>query len=344
MHQDWHSNLRTEKIKTHFIHFLTVYQKKALFYRQMSVMLKSGIPLTGALRQLKQLSSISEIAEKLLTYIEKGETLSYAMEQSGTNFSRLEVKTISAGELSGNLAELMEKIAAYFESLQDVKYRLIGGMIYPAILLHAAIIIPAIPLIFTKSLFAFFARILPALIVIYGAGFAIFLVNRTLSRPEMSEIRDAMLLKLPLGFGRLFRVVSVIRFLHAFNCLYSAGVSILESIKLSAEATGNKIIEKEFLKSLKNVEKGENLASAFAGNIFLPSIVIEMFSTGEHSGRLDETIEKAAWHLQQEVNLAVEAILKIIPVVVYLLVALYAAIIIISSYARYIGSINSLLE
>jgi len=132
--------------------------------------------------------------------------------------------------------------------------------------------------------------------------------------------------------------------LQAFNCLYSAGVSITETIKLAADASGNKIFEKEVSRALQRVEKGSGLTEAFADNVFLPPIVLDMFATGQMSGRLDETLDKAVWHLQNQVNLAVEAILKIVPVVVYLLVALYVASIIISFYARYIGEINSLLE
>lgn len=344
MHQDWHSNLRTEKIKKTINHFFTFHQKKAFFYRQMAVMLRSGISIIASLRELKKQTMSKNISESLLFYIEKGETLSFAMEKSRGIFSNFEVKSVFAAEISGNLAEIMEKLAHYFETLQDVKYRLFSGMIYPAILLHAAIIIPAIPLLFTKSVFAFFSRILPMFILIYGIVFGIFFLYRFFSKSEMLEARDSLLIRAPLGIGNLFKTVSLIRFLQAFNCLYSAGVGIVESIKVSAEASGNRIIEKEILKSGKIVEQGGSLYEAFSKNIFLPPLVLDMIQTGEESGRLDETTEKAIWHLQQNVNLAVEAILKIFPVVVYLLVALYVASIVISFYSNYFSQINNLLE
>lgn len=344
MHQDWHSNIRTQKIKTSIIKFWTSHQEKAFFYRQMSVMLKAGIPVDAAIRQLKSQQTTEKIGEMLLPFIEKGKPLSNAMENSGKLFSTLEIRTISAGEISGNLAELLEKLAMYFETLQDVKYKLVSGMIYPAILLHAAIIIPAVPLLFTKSVFAFLARILPPFILIYGAGFGVYFVYKTLSKPEMEEIRDTLVLKAPLGFGKLVKTVAVIRFLQAFICLYSAGVPVVEAVKIAGKASGNKLIEKEILISGKLVEQGFPLSSAFSGSNFLPPLVIDMFQTGEQSGRMDETLEKAAWHLQNDVNLAVEAILKIIPVVVYLIVAFYVATIVFSFYARYFSQINSLLE
>ncbi|MCX7705550.1 MAG: type II secretion system F family protein [bacterium] len=344
MHQDWHSDFRSQKIKKAIINFWTTHQKKAFFYRQMAVMLKAGIPVASAIRQLREQKTTDEITEKLLSYVEKGQTLSYAMEQTDGMFSNLEIKTISAGELSGNLAELMEKLALYFETMQDVKYKLVSGMIYPAILLHAAIIIPAIPLLFTKSVFAFFVRILPPFILIYGIGFAIFLVYKTFSKSEMEETRDNLVLKIPMGFGKLFKTVGVIRFLQALGCLYSAGVPILEAIKISAQASGNKIIEKEILRSGKLVEQGLTVSAAFSTNTFLPPLVIDMFQTGEQSGRMDEMIDKAVWHLQQQVNLAVEAILKIIPVIVYLIVAFYIASIVISFYRNYFSQINDLLD
>ncbi|MCM8814661.1 MAG: type II secretion system F family protein [Candidatus Omnitrophica bacterium] len=344
MHQNWHSDIRPQKIKGAFIQFITIHQKKALFYRQFAVMLKSGISIVACLKQLKTLSGSSDISENLLSSVERGEKLSYAMENSRNFFTNLEIKTISAGEISGNLVELLEKLASYFETIQDVKYRLISGMVYPAILLHAAIIIPAVPLLFTKSILAFLARILPIFIFIYGCAFVIFFSYRALSKPEMEEIRDFIVLKIPIGFGKLFKKVSVIRFLHALNCLYSAGVPITEAIKISAEASGNKIIEKEIVKTGKLVEQGIGFSEAFSANSILPPIVIDMLQTGHQSGTMDRMLEKAASYLQQEVNLAVEAVLKIIPVVVYLLVALYVASIVISFYRGYYYQINSLLE
>lgn len=331
-------------MKSAFVKILTAYQEKAIFYRQMSIMLRSGIPIYSALRQMQSYSGLKEITNILSVFVEKGEFLSSAMGKTDYAFSRMEIASISAGEQSGNLPEIAGRLANYFETLQDVKNRLIAGMIYPSILLHAAIIIPAVPLIFTKSMAAFFIRIFPMFIIIYGAAFVIFFVNKTLSKPEMIEVRDTLLLKLPAGFGKLFKKIAVIRFLQAFNCLYSGGVSVVESVKISAEATGNKIIENEFLKAVPHIRQGKNLSSAFAGNPYMPDIVIDMFSTGEISGKLDETIEKATWHLQQEVNLAVEAILKIIPVIVYLIVAMYVASIIISFYTGYFSQITSLIE
>ncbi|HPC28886.1 MAG TPA: type II secretion system F family protein [bacterium] len=331
-------------MKNNFAKILTAYQEKAVFYRQLGIMLHSGIPISSALRQMQSYTNLNEIINILVTYVEQGDLLSDAMKKTGYTFSKMEIASISAGEKSGNLPEVAGRLAGYFETLQNVKNKLISGMIYPAILLHAAIIIPAIPLIFTKSIFAFFIRILPPFIIIYGAGFAIFFVKKTLSKPEMIKIRDALALKLPAGFGKLFTKISVVRFLQAFNCLYSAGISLIDSIRISAESSGNKVIEEELLKAIPIVQEGKNLSYAFARNPYLPGIVIDMFSTGEISGNLDETLEKAAWHLQQEVDLAVEAILKIVPVVVYLIVALYVAMIIISFYANYFSQINSLLE
>ncbi len=331
-------------MKRRLVKILTAYQEKAIFYRQLSIMLRSGIPISSALRQMYSYSNLKEIINTLMLFVEKGETLSTAMSNAGYAFSRMEIASVSAGEHSGNLPEIAGRLAIYFETLQDVKNKLIAGMIYPAILLHAAIIIPAIPLIFTRSVFAFFIRILPMFIIIYGSVFAVFFAKKVLSKPEMIQIRDAIAIKLPAGFGKLFRKIAVVRFLQAFNCLYSAGVSVVESIQISAESAGNKIIENELLRAVPQVQNGKSLSSAFAGNLYLPAIVIDMLSTGEMSGKLDETLEKAAWHLQQEVNLAVEAIIKIIPVIVYLLVALYVTLIIISFYAGYFSQINSVLE
>jgi len=326
------------------VKILTAYQDKAVFYRQIGIMLGSGISLSSALRQVQSNSNFKTIINILVTGVEQGESLSNAMSKIEGVFTRMEIVSVSAGEKSGTLAETAERLANYFEILQNVKNKLIAGMIYPAILLHAAIIIPAIPLLFTKSVAAFLMRILPMFILIYGAGFGIFFVKKLLSKPEMIETRDAFILKLPLGLGKLFTKMAVIKFLQSFTCLYGAGVPVIESVKIAAECSGNKIIETELLKAVPRIHHGSNLSSAFAGNAYIPHIVIDMFSTGELSGRLDESLEKAIWHLQQEVNLAVEAILKLVPVVVYIIIAVYVAFIVISFYAGYLSQINSLIE
>ena len=323
------------------------FRKKALFYRRLSVMLAAGLPLASALKNIRDSKGnegTSAMAGIFYESVSKGTKLSEAMSNFDKSiFTIFETRVVLSGETSGNFSEVLGQLADYFEFLDTTLKRLLSGLVYPIFLLHAAIIIPAVPALFLSGFGAFLLRIIPPFVVIYGCVFAGIAIRRIFgSSSSLALLWDGWVIRIPV-FGNLARTVALIRFLRAFVCLYSAGVGAVETVRLASETMGNAVMENEISRAIPFLKEGKTLAEAFAGNPFLPATVYEMLQTGEISGTIDLMLDKATDYLQHDLDMLVEKIVTLVPVIVYLIVATYVAIIVISFWRNYAGGIDSLL-
>jgi len=322
------------------------YKTKAVFYRQMGVMLKSGLSLLKALDNLvsgRQEKSLRDITSILRKGVVSGKSFAGQMELCSGVFTRLETSVIRGGERSGNLTEVFTQLAVHFEFLQNIKSKLISGMVYPVFLLHAAIIIPAVPALILGGAVQFFKAVLPPFILIYGCAAAVIVFRKTVSHSSpAAQAWDTFVIRVPV-FGKLIITISMVRFLQAFTSLYVAGIGIIESVQIATQAMGNSMMEKEMLKSLPLLREGKLLSESLTNNSYIPPVVLDMLKSGEVSGKMDETLSRVSGYLQDEVETTIQRVITILPVIIYLLVAMYIAFIVISFYARYLGQIGSLM-
>jgi len=322
------------------------YKTKAVFYRQMGVMLKSGLSLLKALDNLvsgRQEKSLRDITSILRKGVVSGKSFAGQMELCSGVFTRLETSVIRGGERSGNLTEVFTQLAVHFEFLQNIKSKLISGMVYPVFLLHAAIIIPAVPALILGGAVQFFKAVLPPFILIYGCAAAVIVFRKTVSHSSpAAQAWDTFVISVPV-FGKLIITISMVRFLQAFTSLYVAGIGIIESVQIATQAMGNSMMEKEMLKSLPLLREGKLLSESLTNNSYIPPVVLDMLKSGEVSGKMDETLSRVSGYLQDEVETTIQRVITILPVIIYLLVAMYIAFIVISFYARYLGQIGSLM-
>jgi len=318
-----------------------------MFYRQLGVMLNSGLDILYSLENIMKNTNnieLKNIISFLYKGVSSGELLAQCMKKfSSKTFTKFEINVILSGEKSGKLPEVLFQLAEYFESMYKVKSKIITGMLYPAILFHLAIIIPASPNLILKGIGAFLKTIIPPFLFIYGIIFSIILIKKLFTNSILVSLWDNLVIKIPL-FGKLIRQIIIVRYLQSFTCLYTSGVGVIESIPIAAETMDNSIIKNEILKSLFLLKEGKTLSEAFANNPYIEKIVYDMIKTGEVSGKIDETLKHVLQYLQSEIETTIERIVKIAPVVVYLIVALYIAYIIISFYAGYLNQVNSLFE
>ena len=322
------------------------YKTKSIFYRQMGVMLKSGLSLLKALDNLssgRQEKPLRETTSILREGVVSGKSLAGQMEICSGVFTRLETSVVLGGERSGNLAEVFTQLAVHFEFLQNIKSKLISGMVYPVFLLHAAIIIPAVPALILKGPVQFFKAVIPPFILIYGCAAAVIVFRKTISHSSpAAQVWDAFVIRVPV-FGKLIITISMVRFLQAFTSLYVAGIGVIESVQISAQAMGNSLMEKEMLKSLLFLKIGKLLSESLVSNRYIPPVVLDMLKSGEVSGKMDETLSRVSGYLQDEVETTVQRVITILPVIIYLLVAMYVAFIVISFYSRYLGQVGSFM-
>ncbi|MFH0797626.1 MAG: type II secretion system F family protein [Candidatus Omnitrophota bacterium] len=321
------------------------YQTKALFYRQLGVMLKAGMPILNALGTIRTTGFDAAVTLTLCDRISSGKSLTEALLHfSPRIFSPFEVAIMRAGEASGTLPDVLEKLADYFDFLHRARAKLISGLLYPAMLLHAAIIIPAVPNLISRGLGAFLGTTLPALAILYAAIFVFGVLPKKLcSLSAFGSWLDGIIINLPV-VGPLVKRVVLLRFLRAFVCLYVAGIGIIRAVQIAAQTMGNSVIERETLKMVPRLEESGNISEVFALNPYFPSMLLEMLRIGEMSGKMDETLTRVINYMEHEVETGTERLVAMLPVIVYLLIAVYVGYIVISFYFRYFSQIGSLLQ
>jgi len=320
-----------------------IFSGKKEFYFRLSSLLSSGFDIISAISNLEknnplhQKNVISFIKREIL----KGKNLSEAMKNFSL-FSNFEIKSISAGIKSGNLPETLLSLSDYFSFLENIRRNIISGLTYPFILLNLAIIIPAIPTLFLKGFFPFLGKIIIPFIIIYGSIFVFGYLPDIYKKRNLREKLDEIIIKIPF-LGKILVNFQVVIFLKTFVILYKAGIDIISSFRDATEVIGNETIKKQFDKNFALLKENIPISEAIKNNQFLPDEVKGMIETGEISGNMDKTIEKVIQYTEEETKFIINQILKVIPVVIYLIVAAYVGYIIISFYSGYIKTINSFL-
>ncbi|HNS32143.1 MAG TPA: type II secretion system F family protein [bacterium] len=317
---------------------------KKTFYRQLATLLSSGFSLSSALGNLEHNTPgiLENVVSSFRKNIAESKTLAEAMEVfSPEIFSSFETGVVEAGEASGNLPESMARLAEYFEFSSGIRNKLIAGLTYPVVLLHLAVLIPAVPVLFLKGFGAFLVRVLPFLAFLYIFFFtAVFLYRYSGRVGYLAEKRDRIIFDIP-WLGKFLQKMDIIRFLKSFTTLYIAGVGIVRAVELAGGTVGNAYMKNDIRQSVPLLKEGKKLSDIFAGKSWMPSVVHDMLKTGEVSGSMDETLDRVAGYLREEADVAVEQFVKLLPVAVYLIVAAYIGYIVISFYARYFQMLNS---
>lgn len=302
------------------------------FYRQFATLQESGVPLLTSLQILSGLMTsgplryaVSEVARD----IEQGSTLADALRRHPRVFTDLAVSVIEAGEEGGTLDTAFERLAFYMERAHDVRTRVRGAMIYPAVIVLvavgsiAALLTLVVPTF--ESVFAASGQALPAPtlvlvatsdflaanwpFLIAGLLFAV-LAGRALygTRPIRYLVHRSVL-RVPI-IGRLVRKISVARLSRTIASLLMSGVGILEALAVGARTAGNDVIEGAVRDSRDSVAQGTDLSTALAHTTALPSMVPGMLEVGEQTGRLDYMFSKVADFFEREVEAEIDGLLK----------------------------------
>lgn len=302
----------------------------AVFSRQMATMLKAGVPLVQAFDIVGQGHSNKNMTNLIMAVkadVEAGGTFASALAKHPLYFDDLFVSLVDAGEASGALEDLLDKVATYKEKTEALKSKIKKALTYPIAVLVVAIVVTAILLIFVvptfAGMFAGFGADLPAftmmvvnlsdfviewgwliLIGIIGAivGFA---QTKKRSR-KFREKLDVISLKIP-AFGALLYNSAIARFSRTLATMFAAGVPLVEAMVSVASAAGNSVYTKEIMRVRDDIASGTTLQSSLSQNKALfPNMLIQMVGIGEESGALDEMLAKVADYYEAEVDDAVD--------------------------------------
>ena len=292
--------------------------------RQLAGLVGSGLPLERALTALADESEDArqrELLSHLKSEVNAGSPFARALATAPREFDDVYRAVVAAGEASGALGAVLERLADDLEARQALRARLLGAMLYPAIVSVIALVIVTFLVTYVvpqvASVFSSSKRALPALTSLMLAvsafvrqwgwavaaalavGSALFVLAR---RGEaFRERTDALLLRLPL-VGRLARGYNAARFGGTLAMLAGAGVPILKALQAAAETLGNRAMRADALDALVQVREGAPLASALAGKKRFPGLLAMFARLGEQTGQLPLMLQRAATQLAAEVQ------------------------------------------
>ena len=337
-----------------------------VFFRQMAVMLKSGVALSQALELLAENmtnkkfgSNIFEVSKKLGS----GEELSSSLGSFPRIFSPIMIGLIEAGEAGGVLSEVLERLAALIEARSKIKGQITGALIYPVLILVLAVSVSLGLLIFIvpqfESMFSGMGAELPGITrfmltlsrIVTSWSFAIiapitifigfYLFNISYATQSGRRFVDNLILKIPL-FGDLILKSELASLSDTLSTLINSGISIVEAIERCINASNNEIIKITLRKSISLITQGQELSTSLETSKVMPRLLISMIRIGEETGALSFMIENLANFYKREVEEAVTILTKAMEPAVIFVVAGIVGTIVVSLYLPMFGLINNM--
>ncbi len=327
----------------------------AIFTRQLSTMMKAGVPLIQAFDIVARGSANPKLT-KLLTDIrgdvETGTSLSAAFRKHPLYFDALYCNLVEAGEAGGILETLLDRLATYQEKTMAIKNKIKSALFYPVAVLVVAFIVLAVIMIFVipafKEVFSSFGADLPAptlvvmamsaffvqywYLIFLGIGGGIYVFLQAWRRsPRMQKGMDRLMLKLPV-FGDLVHKSSVARWTRTLSTMFAAGVPLVEALDSVGGASGNAVFQEATEQIQKDVSTGAALTTSMQTTGVFPTMVIQMCAIGEESGSLDQMLAKAAEFYEDEVDEAVKGLSSLMEPFIIVVLGVLIGGIVVSMY------------
>ena len=327
----------------------------ALFTRQLSTMVKAGVPLLQSF-DITARSHANPSLQRLLGTIkadvESGTSLNQSFRRHPKYFDALYCNLVEAGEQAGILETVLDRIASYKEKILAIKGQIKSALMYPAIVIVVAFIITAGIMLFViptfKTLYEGSGAELPGLtqlvIVVSDAfvawwwailgvliGIVVGLIQALKRSKPFKDWVEAMSLKVPI-FGPLIEKATVARWSRTFASLFAAGVPMVEALESVAGAAGNSVFEKATLQLRTDIATGASLSSSLQATKVFPNMLIQMVAIGEESGALDSMVEKVADYYEREVDDAVAGISSLMEPLIMVVLGTLIGTIVIAMY------------
>ncbi|HRO57842.1 MAG TPA: type II secretion system F family protein [Burkholderiaceae bacterium] len=303
----------------------------ALFTRQLSTMMKAGVPLLQSFDIVARGSSnaaVSRLFTDIRADVETGTSLAQAFRKYPLHFDSLFCNLVNAGEQAGILDDLLDRLASYKEKMLAIKGKIKSALFYPTAVLAVAFIVVAVIMLFVvpafKDVFSSFGADLPAptLMVIAASDFFVdnwylifggiggsiyFLLQAWKRSTKVQMLMDRLLLKLPV-FGSVVEKATIARWLRTLSTMFAAGVPLVEALDSVGGAAGNHVYLVATKKIQQEVATGTSLTVSMQNAQVFPNMVLQMASIGEESGSLDGMLSKAADIFEREVDEAVDSL------------------------------------
>lgn len=306
-----------------------------IFSRQLATMVDSGISLVQALSILSEETEGTKTLPLTIQIVKKdiegGTSLSDALSKHSQIFPEIYTNMVKAGETSGKLDEILDRLASYLEKSNALQRKIRSSLVYPAVVISLAIIITMILLIkvvpIFKNIFSTLGGTLPLPTqILIGVsdfmrrnfylgviGFFIFAVafRKYITTPRGRYQFDSTLLKLPV-FGQLFRKVAIAKFSRTLATLVRSGVPIINALNIVGKTAGNKVVEENVINACTSIREGEPIAGPLSKGKIFPPMVVRMISVGEQTGELEKMLNKISDFYDEQVDAAVSGLVSMI--------------------------------
>jgi len=334
------------------------------FTRQFSVLQDAGLPVLRSLRILKNQMKPGVLKNALIDVVddvESGSALSEALARHPKVFDRLYVNMVRAGEVGGALEVILRRLAEFKEKAQSLKRKVIGAMIYPVVVILAAIGILSFIMIAIvpkfKEIFAAFEMKLPAMtqtlldisefmknyfwiMPLVLIGWIVFC--RLLRLMYWGRyVLDWVWLHVPIIGGILEKTI-VARTMRTLGTLVSSGVPILEALSIVKETAGNAVFEEMFQRVFESVREGESIAMPMKESRLVDDMVVNMIDVGEETGELDKMLNKIADVYDEEVDVLVQGLVKLLEPVMVLFLGFCVGFIVVALFMPMLAILEKL--
>ena len=336
----------------------------SIFTRQLSTLQDAGLPILRSLRILEKQMKPSVLKNALIDVVEdveSGMTLSEAMGRHPKAFDRLYVNMVRAGEAGGALEIILKRLAEFKEKSQSLKKKIIGAMVYPAVVITVAvsilifIMVAIIPKF--KSIFTDFNLQLPWMtktliqisnwvaqywywIPLFPVGFYLLIKLIRLTKTG-TYILDRMILWIPV-VGTLVEKTIVARTMRTLGTLVSSGVPILEALSILRDTANNAVFEKMFQRVLESISEGDTIAEPLKKARLVDDMVVNMIEVGEETGDLDTMLYKVADFYDEEVDNLVKSLISLLEPIMIVFLGITIGGIVISLFLPLIKLLEGL--
>jgi len=322
----------------------------ALVTRQLATLVRSSMPLEESLLAISQQSEKARLKSIMLgvrSRVMEGHTLAEGLADFPQAFPELYRATVAAGEQSGHLDAILERLADYAETRQQLRQRVMHALIYPTILTVLAVLIVSGLLVYVVpqvvGVFENTGQQLPGLtagliamsdflrahgLVLLGILIVLFIAaRRILRQPGPQRRYHRFLLRVPI-VGRLTRGINTARFTRTLSILAGSGVPVLESLRIAGEVINNIPMREAVEETSLRVREGAPIAASLSASRLFPPMTLHLISSGEASGELENMLERAAVNQEREVDSLIATMLSILePALILLMGALVLMIV-----------------
>ena len=303
----------------------------AIFSRQMSIMMSSGVPLIQSFEIIgrgHEKPAMQELIMAVKNDVEGGNTLADSLARHPRQFDGLYCNLVNAGEQAGILETLLDKIATYQEKTEIIKSKIKKAMFYPAAIVVVSFIVTVILLLFVipqfQSMFESFGGDLPALTqlvidmsallqaywyILFGgiAAVGYTFIQAKQRSVKFQEFLDKIILKAPV-IGDILTKAAIARFARTLSTMFAAGMPLVDAMDTVAGAAGNSVYTKAIMQMKADVSTGTPLNQSMQTTKLFPNMVVQMVAIGEEAGSVDAMLAKVADFYEAEVDDAVDGL------------------------------------